>query len=228
MTSKRVWFFDLDNTLHNAGASSFRYFDGAMNSFIRDALKVDDVEADRLRALYWARYGNTLLGLSRHHGIRVAHFVEETHRFPGLEQQVVGHARDLRALRTLPGRKIVVTNAGRDYAVRVLRSLGILSLFDDVVGVEQMSLFGRLRPKPDRRMLKALAVQLKVPIHRCVLVEDSLSNQRAAHAVGVRTIWMQRWIRDHGHGPERGTRLRRRPSYVYARISSLQQLQRVL
>ena len=76
-------------------------------------------------------------------------------------------------------------------------------------------------------MLRLLAARLKVPVQRCVLVEDSLMNQKAAHRVGMRAVWMQRWARGHGHGPEQGARLRRRPAYVYARIGSLQQLHRL-
>lgn len=222
-----VWLFDLDNTLHNAGASAFRHFDVAMNRYIEDTLGVPAQEADRLRAHYWAHYGNTLVGLVRHHGVRVEHFVRLTHAFPGLEGELAAHVHDLAALKRLPGRKIVLTNAGRGYAVRVLRALGVLGCFEAVVGVEQMHCFGDLRPKPDARMLRLLAARLKVPVQRCVLVEDSLMNQKAAHRVGMRAVWMQRWARGHGHGPEQGARLRRRPAYVYARIGSLQQLHRL-
>lgn len=222
-----VWLFDLDNTLHNAGVSAFHHFDAAMNRYIEDTLQVSPEEADHLRAHYWAHYGNTLVGLVRHHGVRVEHFVRATHRLPDLERELMGHPHDVAALRRLPGRKIVLTNAGRDYAVRVLRHLGLLACFDEVVGVEQMHCFGDLRPKPDARMLRLLAARLKVPLSRCVLVEDSLMNQKSAHRVGMRAVWMQRWSRRHAHGPEQGARLARRPAYVYARIGSLQQLHRL-
>ena len=61
------------------------------------------------------------------------------------------------------------------------------------------------------------ARSVKVPLQRCVLVEDSLMNQKAAHRVGMRAVWMQRWARGHGHGPEQGARLRRRPVQYKAR-----------
>lgn len=225
--SGRVWLFDLDNTLHNAGASAFRYFDGAMNRYIADELQVCDAEADRLRAEYWRRYGSTLLGLIRHHGVRASHFVRHTHVFPDLERDLQGHPHDLAALRRLPGRKIVLTNAGRDYALRVLRALRMDGLFDEVIGIEQMRLFGEIRPKPDARMFRALAARLGVHPSRCVLVEDTLMHQRAAWSVGMRTVWMQRWVRQSAHGPEAGVFLQRRPVYVCARISRLQQLLRL-
>jgi len=225
----RVWLFDLDNTLHDAAASSFAHFDATMNAYIGQTLQVDAPEADRLRRHYWARYGATLLGLVRHHGVRVDHFVAHTHVFPDLEAQVRGHAHDLAALRRLPGRKVVLTNAGHDYALRVLRVLGLAGAFEQVIGIEQMRVAGSLRPKPDARLLRAVAQRLGVAPTACVLVEDSLANQKTAHAIGMRTVWMQRWLRaGSAHGPEAGHALRRRPAYVCARISTLSQLQRLV
>ena len=55
-------------------------------------------EAQRLRENYWLRYGATLLGLVRHHGVRAAHFLAETHRMPGLEERLRTSAHDRAAL----------------------------------------------------------------------------------------------------------------------------------
>ena len=222
-----VWLFDLDNTLHNAGHAVFRWLDASMTAYIERELGIAHTEADHLRQHYWHRYGATLLGLMRHHGVSAAHFLHHTHLLPGLEAQLRCHAHDRNALRGLPGRKVVVTNAPLAYARRVLGALGLARFFDGIVAIDQMSMFGQLRPKPDARMLRALAVRLGVHPSRCVLVEDSLAHQRAAQRVGMRAVWMQRWARRNAHGPEVGTRLRRRPKYVYAKISSLQRLQRL-
>jgi putative hydrolase of the HAD superfamily len=43
----------------------------------------------------------------------------------------------------------------------------------------------------------------------------------------MRTVWMQRWAKRAAHGPEVGVYLHRKPTYVYARIASLQQLRRL-
>jgi putative hydrolase of the HAD superfamily len=220
-----VWLFDLDNTLHNASHASFAMLDASMNEYIHRELGVSADEADRLRRDYWRRYGATLLGLVRHHGVSGRHFLHQTHLLPGLEERVRGHAHDLAALRRLPGRKVLLTNAPAPYAQRVLRALGIEREFDDVVSIEQMRMFGHWRPKPDTRMLRRVVAQLRVPATRCVLVEDTLIHQKAARRLGMRTVWMQRWLSRNEHGPEVGVYLLRRPGYVCARITSLQQLQ---
>lgn len=199
---RRIWLFDLDNTLHDAGAWVFGAMNDAMRRYVCDALGVTPAQADALRAAYWRRYGSTMLGLVRHHAVRPAHFLHETHRFPDLEQRVTGHRHDLAAIARLPGRRVVLTNAPRAYALRVLRALGALRLFDEILSIEDMRMFGRWRPKPDRRMLRRVAGRLGVHPSRCVLVEDALDNVRAARAVGMQAVWMQRYARRGVHeGP---------------------------
>ena len=76
-------------------------------------------------------------------------------------------------------------------------------------------------------MLRFVLARLKLVPARCVLVEDTLAHQRAACSVGLRAVWMQRYLRGNSHGPEAGVRPCARPLYVYARINSIQQLQRL-
>lgn len=199
-----------------------------MTSYITQFLGVDEMRANQWRAQYWHRYGSTMLGLIRHHGVRAEHFLHHTHLLPQLEAEVVGHAQDIDAVRRLAGRKFVLTNAPLAYTERVLGALGLRALFDGVISIEQMRMFGDWRPKPDARMFQALTVRLGVSPQRCVLVEDTLAHQKAARGLGMTTVWMQRWIKRRPHGPEVGVYLHRKPAYVCARIASLQQLHRVL
>jgi putative hydrolase of the HAD superfamily len=239
-STRRVWLFDLDNTLHDASHAAFGATNAAMNEYIVSHLGIDDAEASRLRQHYLRRYGATLLGLVRHHGIEAAHFLEQTHRHPGLEDRLRMSLHDRAALRRLRGRKYVLTNAPRAYTMRVLTTLHMADLFDGVLSIEDMTMFGHLRPKPDARMFRGIAARLKVHPADCVLVEDMLDNQKAARGLGMRTVWMQRYLggRYRGHlrfGPDGGANNALRapevgvhpcpsPRYVCAKIRSLQQL----
>jgi putative hydrolase of the HAD superfamily len=223
-SSTRVWLFDLDNTLHNASHAAFGGIDRAMTDYIVRELEVSADHADHLRRHYWLRYGATLLGLVRHHGVRADHFLHHTHVLPGLEELVHGHPHDLAALQRLRGRKLILTNAPRAYALRVLGALGIARCFDAVIAIEDMRMFGQLRPKPDARMLRRLVAGLRVPAHRCTLVEDTLVHQKAARSVGMKTVWMQRWMRRAAAVQKKPARHAMRPAYVDQRVHSLGEL----
>jgi putative hydrolase of the HAD superfamily len=224
--SDPVWLFDLDNTLHNASHSALPGMTAAMGEFIQRELGLDKAASDALRRRYFLRYGATLLGLVRHHGVSAAHFLEDTHRLPGLEQRVYGHPHDLAALRALPGRKYILTNAPRAYTMRVLGALGLERGFDGIVTIEDMAMFGDLRPKPDARMFRQLARRLRVHPARCVLVEDTLAHQKSARGLHMKTVWMQRWIRTTPWGATALTRLTANPGYVDRKVSNLRQLVR--
>lgn len=226
MTARCTWLFDLDDTLHDAGAFVFGALHESMGVFVQRELRIPREEADQLRRQYWLRYGATLLGLVKHHGVKPAHFLHETHLLPGLEEKVSGHRHDLAALRRLPGRKIILTNAPRAYALRVLQALGIEGFFDGVITIEDMAMFGHLRPKPDARMLRALAARLRVPPSRCVLVEDTLQHQKAARSIGMHTVWMQRFGRRGSPVRAQRQRWTMQPAYVDRTVGRLSDLLR--
>ncbi len=236
--ARTVWLFDLDNTLHDASHAAFPQMHAAIGDYVVGQLGITVEEANALRVRYWLRYGATMLGLVRHHGIRAAHFLEQTHRMPGLEQRVRMSAYDRAAIAELPGRKFILTNAPRAYALRVLGALRLTRLFDGVITIEDMTMFGALRPKPDARMLRRIAARLGVATGRCVLVEDTLVNLKAARSVGMRGVWMERYLggRFRGHfrnavnaGSLRasGRRTCPKPAYLYAKIGALRSLHRL-
>jgi putative hydrolase of the HAD superfamily len=225
---RRTWLFDLDDTLHDASHSAFGPTSQAMTDYIARHLGISEDEAVALRQHYWRRYGATLLGLVRHHGVKASHFLEETHQLPGLETRLRTSVHDRAALGRLPGRKFILTNAPRAYAMRVLDSLKLTKCFDGIFCIEDMTMFGEHRPKPDARMFRHIAARLKVRPSRCVLVEDTLAHQRSARSVGMRTVWMQRYLRGAIHTPrehvEVGVHPCPKPPYVCARIKRIQLL----
>ena len=242
--TRRVWLFDLDNTLHDASHAAFGPTNTAMNEYMVTHLGLTHAGAAELRQHYWHHYGATLLGLVRHHGVKASHFLEETHKLPGLEARLRTSAHDRAALKRLRGAKFVLTNAPRVYALRVLNTLRLADCFDGVICIEDMSMFGQLRPKPDARMFRRVAARLKVGLSDCVLVEDVLENQKVAFGLGMKTAWMQRYLEGRYRGKpgsvpgnsatksvnsgtnhrEVGVHPCRSPAYVCAKIKSIQKL----
>ena len=188
-----VFFFDLDDTLHDASHAIFRQIDRRMTDYVERHLEVDRDEANRLRTYYWRRYGATLLGLVRHHAIDPAHFLRETHDFD--VAALVRAERGLtRLFARLPGRKVLLTNAPMAYASAVLRALAVHRHFRARYTIENMRVHGAFRPKPSRMMLRAMLARERVRAADAVLVEDSTANLKSARALGFRTVLMT------GHG----------------------------
>ena len=183
---RSVWLFDLDNTLHNATPHIFPHINRSMRQYIERHLGVDAQEANRIRQGYWERYGATLLGMIRHHAIDPHHFLRETHRFPDLARMIVFEKPLLHALRRLPGRKIVFSNAPRHYTAAVLDITGLDRHFDAVYTVESL----RFRPKPMPEGFRALLRAERLNARDCIMVEDSLPNLVTAKKLGMKTVWI--------------------------------------
>lgn len=187
----RVWLFDLDNTLHDARPHIFPRINRAMSSYIERHLGLDAAAAAELRATYWQRYGATLSGLVRHHGTDPGHFLRETHRFDDLASLIVGQPGILAALKRLPGRKLVFSNAPHAYACAVLRHLGIIRQFDAVYSLEKL----RFNAKPALAGFLHLLRRERLRPQDCVMVEDTLANLVAAKKLGMKTVLVSAGLR---------------------------------
>jgi putative hydrolase of the HAD superfamily len=194
MAAGRVWLFDLDNTLHNASPHIFPHINRSMRQYIERHLGLDEHAATRLRQDYWVRYGATLLGLMRHHGTDPNHFLQETHQFPDLKRMVVFQKATLHALRQLPGKKILFSNAPRHYTDAILELTGLASCFSAIYSVENL----RFRPKPMLAGFLALLRAEHLDPTRCIMVEDSLPNLVTAKKLGMKTVWVSAGLR---HSP---------------------------
>jgi putative hydrolase of the HAD superfamily len=207
--SRRVWIFDLDNTLHDARARIFPSMHEQINAYLRRHFGVDEAGADAMRQRFWRTYGTTLNGLMRHHGTDPGHFLRETHVFPELADMVVRENALRHALARLGGRKLVFSNAPRHYVEEVLRALRVGRFFDAVYTIEDT----RYRGKPALQGFHLLLRKHQLDPHRCAFVDDILENLRAAHRLGMSTVWV--------------SRAERRVPYVDLRISSVTELPRL-
>ena len=181
-----VWIFDLDNTLHNASAHVFPHINRSMTAYLQQHLQLEERAANDLRIHYWQRYGATLSGMMRHHDTDPDHFLWHTHQFPDLENMVLREPRLRHALKNLPGKKVLFSNAPQHYAHEVLKLLRIDDLFDEVMAVEHTG----YRPKPHAFGFLRLMQKHKVKAAQCVMVEDSLENLCTAKKLGMRTVWV--------------------------------------
>jgi putative hydrolase of the HAD superfamily len=206
--SRRVWIFDLDNTLHDARPHIFPAMHEQMNAWLRGNLGVDEEGANAMRRTFWEKYGTTLAGLVRHYGTDPRKFIMATHEFPELADLVVKENALRHALASLPGKKVIFSNAPRHYVDGVVRALGIARFFAAIYTIEST----RFRPKPAFHGFHVLLRAHNLDPHRCVFVDDVLENLQAARRLGIATVWVSK-----GLG---------RPRYVDMRVASVLELPR--
>ncbi|MEY3862354.1 MAG: hypothetical protein RIR60_720 [Pseudomonadota bacterium] len=180
--------FDLDDTLHNASAHIFPVMNQAMTNYIMDTLAMDEAAAHDLRRHYWRVYGATLKGLMRHHQTDPQHFLKVTHQFDDLAERVIAVKRLRHLIKSLAGRKVVFTNAPREYALRVLNLLGIADCFELVFSVEST----KFHAKPSLRGFQLLLASLRVKASNCVLLEDNAAALMTAKRLGMKTVLLSK------------------------------------
>lgn len=225
---KPIWLFDLDNTLHNASHAIFPAINANMNAYMAKVLGEDGKPADAqtvnaARLAYWKRYGATLLGMVRHHQVKMDDFLREAHRFDDLPAMIRAERGLSQLLKRLPGRKILLTNAPRRYSRDVIRHLGLHRHFAKHIPIEAMRVHRQLRPKPSKHLLRKLVAKERVCACRCVLVEDTATTLKAAKAIGMRTVWVTQYlgISSNLHQLFGFTK---RPGYVDVKIQSVREL----
>jgi len=225
-----VWLFDLDNTLHDASHAIFPAISANMNTYIGRVLgdgitPATQAQVDAARLGYWKRYGATLLGMIRHHGVSAADFLHVTHDIGALDKLVRAEKGLGSLLRRLPGRKILLTNAPTRYSTEVMRHLGLSRHFAHHIAIEHMHVHRQLRPKPSSLMLRRLLRKHGVAARRCILVEDTLANLKSASRLGLRTVWVTQYLRmSDPIGKAPLPRTLKRPGYVDVKVKSVRQL----
>lgn len=216
-TDETVWLFDLDNTLHDASHAIFGAIDQRMAHAVATSLGIDTEAANALRTRYWKRYGATVIGMVRHHGVKAHDFLALSHDFdiaPLVHAETGLAAR----MRQLPGYKVLLTNAPEHYAREVLKTLKILPCFDGLWAIDHMTLQGRMRPKPSQALMRQVLAHLQVPARQVILVEDTLHNLKSARQAGMRTAYI------YHDGTPFSTQRRGRDLYVDIRVNALSTL----
>jgi putative hydrolase of the HAD superfamily len=192
------WLFDMDNTLYQASVNLFAQIDRKMEAYVGRLLGLGREEARAVQKRYFHEHGTTLRGLMLSHGVDPHDFLADVH---DIDMSVLDLSPRLeKALKRLPGRRLVFTNGDVPYATRVLGALGILDCFEAIHDIHAMA----YHPKPDPRAYRGLCDLHGVDPARAFFVDDMAHNLQPAHALGMVTGWVNNGSErgDHGHSPD--------------------------
>ena len=176
------WIFDLDNTLYPASVDLFGQINIKMSNYIMRLLDVNEATAEKMRAEYWKKYGTSLAGLMQNYKIDPNEFLKVVH---DIDFSVLPKDIDLLdALNDLPGRKLVYTNGTVPYAREVLKYRGLLSVFDEIYGIEDATYI----PKPFPEAFEIIFLKAKIVPNRSAMFEDEERNLEVPFKLGLKTI----------------------------------------
>lgn len=191
----KYWVFDLDNTLYPHHADLFTQVDQKMGLFIQDMFDISHIEAKKKQKDFFMAHGTTLRGLMSEHGIEPFDYLAFVH---DIDFSVLAVDEILNeALKRLPGKKYIYTNASNDYAQNVLGHIGLDGFFDDVFDIHDADFL----PKPDLRSYHKMIEKFVIDPKATIMVEDIAGNLNPAAELGMSTVWVPtdtHWS-DKGH-----------------------------
>jgi putative hydrolase of the HAD superfamily len=179
------WIFDLDLTLYPPEAEIMAQVRNRIAAYVERHFDIGPDEAHEIRHRYWQSYGTTLGGLMAEHGVDPHGYLDFVHDVDLSRLSPCPHLRA--AIQSLPGRKLIFTNADLPYAERILEARGLSGVFEAVFDIHCMAHV----PKPSAASYALMCETLGVDPARAAFIEDSPQNLPPAKAMGMATIWVK-------------------------------------
>lgn len=185
------WIFDLDDTLYPSSEEIFCQMATRIKAFIVKSLNVGEDEAYEIQKEYYKRYGATVRGLMLEHGVAPESFTDYVHE---LDLSCLRKNPPLRScLEELPGKRFIFTNGAYRHAERVTERLGIRDCFSGIFSIREAGYL----PKPAEKTYRNMLKQFGVNPATAIMFDDSQTNLRTAHEVGMKTVWISTNERDN-------------------------------
>ena len=176
-----VMFVDCDDTLYfNNWATAVRLKD-KISYFTSTRLGLQDSYAWRL----YQSYGTALRGLLNENLIPPERIEEYLHAVHDVPLEEINRDPELRKMfLQLQVRRWVFTASSREHAMRCMKRVGVDDLFEGVIDCREVNLVTKHDPESFKIAMKRACTP---DPSRCMLVDDSVQNIRAAKSMGMRT-----------------------------------------
>ncbi|SFZ86393.1 putative hydrolase of the HAD superfamily [Devosia enhydra] len=176
------WVFDLDNTLYPRECNLFAQIDTLITHYVMDVTRLDFAEARALQKRYYKDFGTTLNGLMHTHQIDPDHFLGKVHAID--YSGVAPHPDLVAAIKALPGRKFILTNADVGHAEAVLDKVGAAGLFEGIFDIRAM----KYQPKPLPVAYEAFFAAHGIGSRNAAMFDDLEKNLKVPHDTGMITV----------------------------------------
>lgn len=177
-------FFDLDDTLYSPTSGIWEAIGDRMVQYMITKLDISESTAPAERERLFHTHGTTMRGLVAEYHIDEVDFLEYVHDIP-IDQYLSEDIAIRKVLETYPQRKVIFTNADTGHANRVLKTLKLQDLFDQIIDIRSIKPW--CKPQIEA-FIKALELANISNPGQCVMIDDALRNLVTAHDLGLYTI----------------------------------------
>lgn len=176
--------FDLDDTLYPSTSGVWDAIGHRIDRFMIDVVHLPVDEVPGLRRQLFKEYGTTLRGLSAVYHINEQDYLDFVHDIP-LENYLRPDPSLRGTLQMYPQRKIIFTNADTRHAMRVIQTLGLNEIFDQIVDIQAIKPYCKPQREAYELALKLAGIQHP---EMCIVLDDNMQNLQTASGLGMFSI----------------------------------------
>ncbi len=177
-------FFDLDDTLYSPTSGIWEAIGDRMVQYMITKLDISKSIAPAERERLFHTHGTTMRGLVAEYHIDEVDFLEYVHDIP-INDYLSEDLSMRRILESFPQRKVIFTNADTGHAERVLKTLGVQDLFEQIIDIRSINPW--CKPQKEA-FIKALEIGGITDPSHCVMIDDALRNLVSASELGLFTV----------------------------------------
>ncbi len=174
---------DLDDTLYPYNNGLWNHYKNRIEAYLIEVMHFPPKEVPKMRHHLYTRYGTTLRGLQQEYDVDMDHYVDFVHDVP-----LKGYLHEDKTLvnmfKNLPQRKIIFTNAHAGHAHNVLETMGLSSVFQQIIDIYQIQPYCKPQPEAFQKALQLIDANPE----DCLMVDDSPQNLATAHNLGMATV----------------------------------------
>lgn len=180
-----TFLFDLDDTLYSRNSGLWPELKKRIGGYLTECMGIPADEVPAIRQRLMSTYGTTLRGLKAENDIDEHHFLQYVHDVD-LARYIQPDPELAELLRSYPQQKIIFTSADRKHADRVIATLGLEGIFDQIIDV--LDIWPHCKPQ---RIAFAAALQLAgKQASDCIFVDDIPANVLSARDCGLFPIFI--------------------------------------
>ncbi len=182
--SYSTFFIDLDETVYPTSCGVWEAIEERMERYMHERLNIPFPDIPAMRKALFLQYGTTLRGLQMTRHVDEHEFVDYVHDVP-VDRLLQPDPALRQVLLRYPQRKIILTNADRNHASRVIQQVELEGCFERIIDILDLSPYC----KP---MLESFEIAMRLAGEqdpgRCVFIDDSPRNLAAGREFGFYTI----------------------------------------